>query len=140
MFESKNKKFKKPHLILFKNKKIYKKLKINLFGLQVIENCYLKIEQINSVIKTIKRILKKKNILFLKIFPDFVLTKKPKDIRMGRGKGNVYCKVFKINAGTIILEINSKKDLNNYLLKRALKLSLLRLPIKTIIVQKNKIW
>lgn len=137
MFESKNKKFKKPHLVLLKGKKIYKNLFENIYALKILENCFLKIEQINSVIKTIKRILKKKNILFLKIFPDFVLTKKPKDIRMGRGKGNVFCKVFKLIRGTIISNI---KYNNEYLVNKALKLAILKLPVKTIIIKNIIKW
>lgn len=135
MFESKSKKFKKYFKIKFKKPcfKQFDKLYYGEYGLKALESCYLKIEHINAAIKTIKRIIKKKNILHVSIFPDFPLTQKPKDVRMGRGKGNPAFKVYPLRAGKILFEI---KNVSKSLCLRALRYSAFRLPINTKIVKK----
>jgi large subunit ribosomal protein L16 len=61
------------------------------------------------------------------------LTRKPRDVRMGRGKGSPALKVYPLRAGKIIFEF---KGVKRDLVLRALKTSTLRLPIQTIIVKK----
>lgn len=135
MFESKNKKFRKYFKIKNKknNNKQYDKLYYGNYGLKAIDNCYLEINQINAAIKTIKRIVKKKNTLHISIFPDVTLTRKPKDVRMGRGKGNPAFKIYPLKAGKILFEL---KNVPEHICLRALKYCSFRLPINTIIVKK----
>jgi large subunit ribosomal protein L16 len=115
-FSSKPKKFKK----YFKRKT----LPVSLFsrlvnhngcGLQSKINAKIKIDQFLLLIKLLKRCLKgfnKKNIFWLKVFPDISITKKPREIRMGRGKGPVLSKVAIVFKGQVFLEI---KNINNIL-------------------------
>lgn len=127
-----NRKFKKSFRYKkFKNIKIYPKIIKGFFALQVLEDFYLKKENIISLIKAVKNILRKKNILLLRIFFDYNYTKKPIDVRMGRGKGNVAYKICIIKKGTILLEI---KSINKYKVLKSLKKAALKLPIKSHIL------
>jgi large subunit ribosomal protein L16 len=65
--------------------------------------------------------------------PFWMLTRKPRDVRMGRGKGSPTVKVYPLKAGKIIFEF---KNVNETLLLRALKSSSLRLPVPTKIIKK----
>jgi large subunit ribosomal protein L16 len=62
-----------------------------------------------------------------------MLSRKPRDVRMGRGKGNPTLKVYPLRAGKIILEI---KGVSDNIVLRALKSSALRLPVPTLVVKK----
>ncbi len=59
------------------------------YGLQAVEAAWLTAQQIEAVRVTISRKLKKVGRLFLRVFPDKPVTKKPAETRMGKGKGNV---------------------------------------------------
>lgn len=104
------------------------------FGLKALECGYLTNEQILAVVKTIKRYVKKKNTLKVRIVPDFFKTLKPRDVRMGRGKGSLEFKVFNLKAGTVLFELSNIKP---NLSMKALKYSSSRLPVKTKIIIKN---
>ena len=103
------------------------------YGLQAVEPAWLTAQQIESVRVTITRRLKKVGKLFLRVFPDKPITKKPAETRMGKGKGNPEFWVFVTKRDRIILEI---KGLPEDEAKRALKLASYRLPMKTRMVKK----
>ncbi len=115
-FLSKPKKFKK----YFKNKTnrnfLFSKLITSDYGLQSKININLQPKHFLLLIKILKRCLKgfsKKNTFWIRKFPDNGVTKKPKEIRMGRGKGTVAMKVAILYKGQILIEI---KNLNNILM------------------------
>jgi len=103
------------------------------YGLQAVEPAWLTAQQIEAVRVTITRRLKKVGKLFLRVFPDKPITKKPAETRMGKGKGNPEFWVFVTKRDRIILEI---KGLPEDEAKRALKLASYRLPMKTRMVKK----
>jgi len=103
------------------------------YGLQAIEPAWLTAQQIEAVRVTVTRRLKKVGKLFLRVFPDKPITKKPAETRMGKGKGNPEFWVFVTKRDRIILEV---KGLPEDEAKRALKLASYRLPMKTRIVRK----
>ena len=76
----------------------------------------------------INKLLKKLGKTNIKVFPHHQISKKPLEVRMGKGKGNVDHWVFNVKTGFTICEIKT-----NFLLKaiKALKLAQIRLPIKT---------
>lgn len=127
--------FKKYFKIKYKNNKVnqYDSIHFGEWGLKSLGNCNLTAEQLSATIKSIKRVIKKKNFLIVKALPFWSLTRKPRDVRMGRGKGNPTLKVFPLRAGKIIFEF---KAVNEELVLRALKTSSLRLPVKTIVVKR----
>lgn len=87
--------------------------------------------QINSFRQTINKIIKKKGKLKINIFPDTPITKKPLEVRMGKGKGNIDRWIFKVKSGVIICEI----EIASYLIGvKALRLAQFKIPLKTKII------
>ena len=131
--------FKKPFRFKnYGNIKKYSKLVYGYHGLQVLEDFYLKKEHIISATKVIKSTLRKKNILSLRIFFNKIYTKKPTDVRMGRGKGNMIYKICIMKKGSILFEL---KSLSQYKNIKALKKAALKIPVKThIITNTLQIW
>lgn len=128
-------KFRKYFKIKYKGNNILQRdnMHFGSIGLKSLENCNLTTEQINSAIKSIKRIIKRKNFLVVKALPYWSLTRKPRDVRMGRGKGNPSINVFPLKAGKIIFEV---KNVNENLAYKAFYACSLRLPVLTKIVKK----
>lgn len=129
-------KFRKYFKIKYKGNNVLQRDNIHFgsIGLKSLDNYNITTEQINSAIKSIKRIIKKKNFLIVKALPFWSLTRKPRDVRMGRGKGNPSLSVFPLKAGKIIFEV---KNVNENLACRAFYACSLRLPVLTKIVKKN---
>lgn len=85
-------------------------------------------KQIESMRKTINKIIKKNGKFKINIFPHAQVTKKPTEVRMGKGKGNVAKWICKVKNGATLCEIETT---NMNLGIKALKLTQFRLPIKT---------
>lgn len=127
-------KFKKYFKIKYNsNSTQYDTINFGLLALKSLETYNLTSEQLNSAVKSIKRVIKKKNFLIVKALPFWSITRKPRDVRMGRGKGSPALKVFPMKAGKILFEF---KNVEESLLVKALKSSAIRLPIKTVIIKK----
>ena len=75
------------------------------YGLQAIEPAWMTARQIEAMRVTLSRHLKKVGKLFLRVFPDKPVTKKPAETRMGKGKGNVEEWVAVVKRGRVICEI-----------------------------------
>lgn len=111
----------------------YDKLYYGSIGLKALTSCQLSTDQILTVVKILKRIIKKKNFLINNVNPNTGVTRKPRDVRMGRGKGNFAFNVFYLKAGKILFElVNVPEKIG----RRAFLSCSNRLPIKTIIVKK----
>lgn len=82
------------------------RLKFGTSGLKSLESCKLSSKQIESARKVIMRSMKKVGKLWIMVFPDIPITKKPAEVRMGSGKGNVEYYVFKVKPGRMIFEID----------------------------------
>ena len=111
------------------------KLYSGCIGLKSLKTTNLTVNQLSAAIKSLKRIIKKKNFLIIRTTPFRFLTAKPRDVRMGRGKGNPTHKVFPIKAGMLIFELKSIALKNSTL--KALRSCSLRLPFSTKIISKN---
>merc|ERR1711935_1046866 len=106
--QPKNKKFKKT----FKGKikglaKNGYNISFGIYALKAIEGKRLKAKQIEAARKTINGFLKRAGKLWIRIFADTPVTKKPIEIRMGGGKGNVEYWICKIKPGKIIFELDN---------------------------------
>jgi large subunit ribosomal protein L16 len=110
------------------------KLKFGYFGLKALNSGILTFKHLESGRKTINQILKRSGKIWIRVFPSLSMTKKPIEVRMGKGKGNVNKWVSYIKPGTIIYEINS---LSNLKAIEALKNASIKLPFKTKIVYKQ---
>ncbi len=104
------------------------------YGLQAVEACRLSAQQIEATRVTMSRHLKKVGKLFLRVFPDKPVTKKPAETRMGKGKGNVDHWVAVVKRGRIICEI---QGIDEETARAVLKSAAYKLPIKTKFVKRG---
>ncbi len=106
-------------------------IKFGTFALKALEPALLNSKQIESARKVVSRYIKKSGKLWILVFPHTPRTKKPAEVRMGSGKGNVEFYVAKIQPGRIIFEIDGvdAESANTLLTKAGAKL-----PFKTKVV------
>ena len=106
-------------------------LQIGSIGLRAIEFGRLTSKQVEAIFKIINKTIKKTGRLVLKVFPQTPISKKPIEIRMGKGKGSVDHWVSKVKSGSIICEL----EVNSHLTAiKALQLAQLLIPFKTKII------
>lgn len=98
------------------------------YGLKALESAWIKANQIEAARIAIMRSLRKGGRLWIRIFPDKPVTKKPAETRMGKGKGNVDHWVAVVKPGRILFEISGVKEEDA---REALRLASFKLPIKT---------
>ncbi len=103
------------------------------YALQAITCGYISNRQIEAARIAITRKAKRGGQVWIKIFPDKVLTKKPAEVRMGAGKGSPDSWVAVVKPGRVLFEV---AGLGDELSIEALKLAKYKLPIKTKIVKK----
>ena len=106
------------------------------YGLKALEARWITARQIEACRVTMVRTLKRSGKVWLRIFPDKPVTKKPQDSRQGKGKGNVEMWVSVVKPGKIMFEIGGVPD---DLAKKALKKASDKLPIRTKIVQRHAV-
>uniref|UniRef100_A0A8D8YM21 Large ribosomal subunit protein uL16m n=1 Tax=Cacopsylla melanoneura TaxID=428564 RepID=A0A8D8YM21_9HEMI len=99
------------------------------YGLKSIENGFLNFKQIESARKSLVHNFGKNNKILIRIFPDKVITKKPLEVRMGKGKGNVEFWVSLIKPGKILYELDGVSE---ELARKAFVQASSKLPVKTI--------
>ena len=107
------------------------KLDFGSYGLKALENGWLTSQQLEAGRRAIMRIIQKGGKLWLRVFPDKPVTKKPPEVTMGGGKGSVDHYVAVVRPGRIIYEIDGVSE---RLAREALKTAAYKLPIKTKIV------
>ena len=98
------------------------------FGLQALEAGLITTNQIESARVAMTRYIKRGGKVWIKIFPDKPITKKPADVRMGKGKGDPYKYVFPAKPGRILFEI---EGVSYEIAKEALRLGAQKLPTTT---------
>ncbi len=104
------------------------------FGLRALEHCWLTAQQIEAARIAIVRCAKKGAKVWIRVFPDKPITKKPAETRMGKGKGSVEAWVAVIKPGRIIYEIEGVPE---EVAREALRLAAAKLPIKCKIVSRE---
>jgi large subunit ribosomal protein L16 len=105
------------------------------FGLKVTEFGYLTARQIEAGRIAITRHVKRGGKVFIRVFPDKPVTKKPAETRMGKGKGNVELWVAPVQVGRIIYEMEGV-DLATA--QAAFRLAAHKLPLKTRLVVREE--
>jgi len=104
------------------------------YGLEALEPVWLTAQQIESVRVTTARKLKKVGRLFLRVFPDKPVSKKPAETRMGKGKGNPEVWVSVVKRGRIVCEIGGLDEITA---REILRSAAYKLPMKTRFVKKS---
>jgi large subunit ribosomal protein L16 len=96
------------------------------YGLQALEPCWMTNRQIEAARVAMTRHIKRGGKVWIKIFPDKSVTKKPAEVRMGSGKGNPEGWVAVVRPGRILFEIGGVPE---PVAKEALRLAAQKLPI-----------
>ncbi|HPE20806.1 MAG TPA: 50S ribosomal protein L16 [Candidatus Mcinerneyibacteriales bacterium] len=105
------------------------------YGLKALECGWLTSNQIEAARVTINRTLKRRGKLWIRIFPDKPITKKPAETRMGKGKGNPEYWVAVIKPGRVLFEL---EGVPADLAKQAMDLASYKLPMKTKFVSRDE--
>ena len=103
-------------------------------GLQAMEPERITSRQIEAARVALTRHMKRAGRVWLRIFPNIPVSKKPIEVRMGKGKGNIEYYVCRVKPGRIIFEIDGVSDV---VAKEAFDRASSKLPIKTKIVKRN---
>ena len=104
------------------------------FGIKAMESTWITGRQIEAARQAIVRYMKREGQLWIRIFPDKPITKKPAETRMGSGKGNPEAWVAVVKPGRIMFELDGVDEATA---KEALRLAINKLPIKCKIVTKQ---
>ena len=98
------------------------------FGLKTMDEAWLTGRQIEAARQAITRHMKREGQLWIRIFPDKPVTKKPAEVRMGKGKGAPEYFVARVNPGRLLFEI---EGVDLVTAKEALRLGAQKLPVMT---------
>ncbi len=105
------------------------------YGLKATEASRINSRQIEAARRAITNFIKREGRLWIRVFPDKPITKRPPEVTMGGGKGSVDHYVFQVKPGRIIFELQVG---NPETAKEALRLASHKLPFKTRIIQKHE--
>lgn len=105
------------------------------FGIQALEPAWVTARQIEAARRAMTRSVRRGGQIWIRVFPDKSVTKRPPDTRMGKGKGNPEFWVAVVKPGRILFEI---AGVGEEAAKEALRLGASKLPIKTAIIQQEE--
>jgi len=106
------------------------------FGLQVLEPGYITARQIEAARIAMTRHAKRGGKVWIRIFPDKPLTKRPPETRMGKGKGNPEYWVAKVKPGRVLYEM---AGVNPTVAREAMRLAAHKLPLKTRVLEREEV-
>lgn len=104
------------------------------FGLKATEPERITARQIEAARRALTRHMKRQGRVWIRVFPDVPVTKKPTEVRMGKGKGAVEYWVCRIHPGRIMFEVDG---VDETVAREALRLAAMKLPIKTRVVMRE---
>ncbi len=110
------------------------KVSFGEYGMKATARGRITARQIEAARRTITRKVKRGGKLWIRIFPDKPITKKPLEVRQGKGKGNVEYWVALVQPGSVLYEI---EGVSEELAREAFALAAAKLPIKTTFVSRT---
>ena len=129
MLQPKRTKFRKMHKMKMKgNAKRGDQLAFGSFGIKATQEVWMTARQIEAARVAITRFMKREGQVWIRVFPDKPITKKPAEVRMGKGKGNPEYWAAVVEPGRILFEADG---VPMAVAKEALELAAQKLPIKT---------
>lgn len=105
------------------------------FGIKSLEPGWITSRQLEAARIAVTRKMKREGQVWIRIFPDKPITKKPAEVRMGKGKGDIDRYVAPIKKGTMIYEI---AGVDEDLAREALRLASNKLPVRTRFVVRTR--
>ena len=103
-------------------------LNFGSYGMKALQPERITARQIEAARRAITRHIKRQGRVWIRIFPDVPVTKKPTEVRMGKGKGSVEFWAAKVKPGRIMFELDGVTE---SLAREALELGSAKLPIRT---------
>ena len=116
------------------NAKRGSELSFGSFGIKALEEVWLTGRQIEAARQAITRYMKREGQLWIRIFPDKPVTKKPAEVRMGKGKGAPEYFVARVTPGRLLFEL---EGVPADIAKEALRLGAQKLPVQTRTVMRK---
>jgi large subunit ribosomal protein L16 len=110
------------------------KVSFGEYGLKSVETGRITARQIEAARRAMSRAMKRGGKLWIRVFPDKPITKKPIEVRMGSGKGNVEFWVALVQPGRMLYEMDGVDEATA---REAFKLASAKLPVKTTFVQRT---
>jgi len=110
------------------------KLNFGAVGLQAVTRGYITSRQIEATRRTLTREIKRRGKIWINIFPDKPITKRPAEVRMGGGKGGLDHWVAVVKPGRVLFEMDG---VDEEVAMKAMKLAGYKLPIRTTIIKRG---
>ena len=110
------------------------KVSFGVYGLKAVTRGRITARQIEAARRAMTRHIKRGGKVWIRIFPDVPVTKKPLEVRQGKGKGNVEYWVAKIQPGKMLYEM---EGVDEKIARRAFHLAAAKLPIQTAFVTRT---
>ena len=101
------------------------------FGLKAMEPNRVTAREIEAARRAITREMKRQGRVWIRVFPDLPVSKKPTEVRMGKGKGSVEYWTARVKPGRIVFEVDGVPEA---VAKEALRLGAMKLPITTRVI------
>ena len=110
------------------------KVSFGEYGLKAVERGKITARQIEAARRAMIRHIKRGGKIWIRVFPDVPVSKKPLEVRMGKGKGNVEYWVCKIQPGRVLYEM---EGVNESIAREAFRLAAAKIPFKTTFVSRT---
>ena len=104
------------------------------FGLKAVTRGRVTARQIEAARRAMTRHIKRGGKIWIRMFPDVPVTKKPLEVRQGKGKGNVEYWVAKVQPGKVLYEM---EGVDEKVAREAFRLASAKLPVQTIFVSRS---
>ncbi len=135
MLSPKRTKFRKMHKGRIKgDSKGGNDLNFGQYGLKATTPERVTARQIEAARRAMTRHMKRQGRVWIRIFPDVAVSKKPTEVRMGKGKGSVEYWAAKVKPGRVMFEIDGVSE---PIAKEALRLAAMKLPVKTRFIERE---
>ena len=110
------------------------KVSFGEYGLKAVERGKITARQIEAARRAMTRHIKRGGKIWIRVFPDVPVSKKPLEVRMGKGKGNVEFWVCKIQPGRMLYEM---EGVTETIAREAFRLAAAKIPFKTTFVSRT---
>ena len=104
------------------------------YGLKCMDTGRITARQIEAARRAMTRHIKRGGKIWIRVFPDVPVSKKPIEVRMGKGKGNVEYWVCKVQPGRMLYEM---EGVTEEIAREAFRLAAAKLPVKTVFVSRT---
>ena len=136
MLMPKRTKYRRPHRLSYEGKsKAGTKVVFGDYGLVALEGGYVSSNQIEAARVAMTRYMNRGGQVWIKIFPQLAITKKPLEVRMGSGKGAPEGWVAVVQKGRVMFEIGG---VDEAIAREALRLGMNKLPVKAKFIKKGE--